>query len=95
MVTVSYTEQKTSTGKDLEEDFSVALQQIIDEIEKNNNITQKELSKKIGINEKNIRNNIAKLKKLEFLQRIGPDKGGYWKVLMGGKIKNVIEPQKH
>lgn len=36
--------------------------------------------KKMRINEKNIRNNIAELKEKGFLERIGPDKGGHWKV---------------
>ncbi len=43
-------------------------------------VTQKELSEQIGINTKNIRNNIAKLKAAGRLTRIGPDKGGYWQV---------------
>jgi predicted HTH transcriptional regulator len=40
-----------------------------------------ELSKHIGINEKNIRIHISKLKAKGLLERIGPDKGGYWQVI--------------
>jgi predicted HTH transcriptional regulator len=40
-----------------------------------------ELSKHIGINEKNIRIHIAKLKAKGLLERVGPDKGGYWKII--------------
>lgn len=47
---------------------------------KNNRVTQKQFSTSVGINEKNIRNNIAKLKELGMIKRIGPDKGGYWEV---------------
>jgi predicted HTH transcriptional regulator len=54
---------------------------IVAEIKKNNFITQKELSKIVGINEKNIRNNIAKLKSLNIIKRIRPAKGGYWEVI--------------
>jgi ATP-dependent DNA helicase RecG len=54
---------------------------ILDAIRKNKDITQLELSIIVDINEKNIRNNIAKLKNKGLLQRIGPDKGGYWKIL--------------
>jgi ATP-dependent DNA helicase RecG len=50
-------------------------------IKENNAITQKELSMQIGINEKNIRNNIAKLKSRGIIERIGADKGGYWKII--------------
>lgn len=46
----------------------------------NANITQSELSNLIGINEKNIRNNIKKLKDLGLIQRIGSPKNGYWEV---------------
>ncbi len=39
-----------------------------------------ELSISIGISERKIRENISKLKDRALLQRIGPDKGGYWSV---------------
>ena len=54
---------------------------ILSEIKKNPSITQKELSEIIGITEKNIRNNITKLKKQGLLRRIGPNKGGYWEAV--------------
>jgi len=46
----------------------------------NKYVTQSELSSKISINEKNIRNNINKLKERGIIVRIGPDNGGYWEV---------------
>jgi ATP-dependent DNA helicase RecG len=49
-------------------------------MEKNPNISKKELSNKIGINTTAIDKNIAQLKKKGLLRRIGPDKGGYWLV---------------
>jgi len=78
--------------KDLQKDLNKDLQKdliklnknqkrIVAEIKKNNFITQKELSKIVGINEKNIRNNIAKLKNLNIIKRIGPAKGGHWEVI--------------
>jgi len=42
---------------------------------------------KVGINEKNVRNNIADLKEKELLETIGPDKGGYWKIAKKNKTK--------
>jgi DNA-binding Lrp family transcriptional regulator len=39
-----------------------------------------ELSEKIGISRRAIINNINKLKKLGILERVGADKGGYWKI---------------
>ena len=43
-------------------------------------ITIAELSEIIGITEKAVKKNIAKLKKEGKIERVGPDKGGYWKV---------------
>ena len=53
---------------------------ILKYISKNEFITITELSDKIGIATKNIENNLAKLKKIGILERIGPDKGGHWGV---------------
>ncbi len=47
---------------------------------KNPKITQVELSKIVGINEKNVRNNIKKLKDMGVLERVGSAKGGHWAV---------------
>ncbi|GAP73168.1 ATP-dependent DNA helicase [Candidatus Symbiothrix dinenymphae] len=54
---------------------------ILKYIIKNHNISSKELSAIIGISARKIEKNIAKLKAKGVLERIGPDKGGYWKVL--------------
>jgi len=70
--------------KDLQKDLiklNKNQKRIVTEIKKNNFITQKELSKIVGITEKNIRNNIAKLKNLNIIKRIGPAKGGHWEVI--------------
>jgi ATP-dependent DNA helicase RecG len=68
-------------NKDLENKLSEIQIKIVHEIKTNPFITQKELKKIIGINEKNIRNNMRKLKNIGILQRIGPDKGGYWTII--------------
>jgi predicted HTH transcriptional regulator len=68
-------------SKDLENELSEIQIKIVHEIKTNPFITQKELKKIIGINEKNIRNNMRKLKNIGILQRIGPDKGGYWTII--------------
>lgn len=54
---------------------------ILKSINKNPNITTKELSEIIGISDRKIKENIKKLKNAGFLLRIGPAKGGYWKIL--------------
>ncbi len=40
-----------------------------------------QMSKHIGINVRNTKLNIKKLKDLGFIERIGPAKGGYWKII--------------
>ena len=40
-----------------------------------------ELAEIVGISERKIEQNIATLKKLGRLKRIGPAKGGHWEVL--------------
>ncbi|GHT61918.1 hypothetical protein AGMMS50239_13910 [Bacteroidia bacterium] len=49
-------------------------------MKQNPNITIRQLIELIGIKERAIINNINKLKKSGLLERIGADKGGYWKI---------------
>ncbi len=53
---------------------------ILIEINKNNNITQAQLSELIGISKSTVYKNISKLKDLKFLEHIGSDKTGYWTI---------------
>ena len=53
---------------------------ILDLISQNQYITGAELSRAIGISERKIKTNIAKLKEKGILRRIGPDKGGHWEI---------------
>jgi len=43
-------------------------------------ITRKELSKELHITSDGVKYNLNKLKQLNIIERIGPDKGGYWKI---------------
>ena len=40
-----------------------------------------EIAKVVGIAERNIKTHIRKLKEIGRLNRVGPDKGGYWEVV--------------
>lgn len=53
---------------------------IITAISANKKISTAELSKVVGIANKNIETNVKKLKELGLLNRIGSAKGGYWEV---------------
>ena len=50
-------------------------------IRQNNYITTFDLSDKIGISQRKIKENIAKLKKEGFILRVGAAKGGHWEVV--------------
>ena len=60
--------------------FSHKEKLVLKEIILNNKITNNGLSEIIGITPQNIRVHISKLKAKGIIERIGPDKGGYWKV---------------
>lgn len=54
---------------------------IVEAIIKNRTISAQALAALVGISPRKIQDNIAKLKSLGILKRIGPDKGGHWLVL--------------
>jgi predicted HTH transcriptional regulator len=55
-------------------------QLILDNLAQNPNITIQELKVIVGIAASKIKENLSKLKVQGLIERIGPDKGGYWKV---------------
>ena len=65
-----------SRGKNVEK----SKDEIIKLIDNNNFITQKELAKSTGLSIKGIEKKIHQLKENGLIERIGPKKGGYWKV---------------
>lgn len=54
---------------------------ILSEIRNNPNITKPQLSILIGIGKTAIDNNIAKLKKYGYIERVGSNRNGFWQVL--------------
>ena len=56
-------------------------QKIIDMIKENPYISTQEMANTIGIDRRNIARNIKKLQENGIVKRIGPDKGGYWKIV--------------
>ena len=54
---------------------------IIEIIKRNPYVTARELSPLIGISHRKIQKNMAKLKEYGIIERIGPAKGGYWKII--------------
>jgi len=54
---------------------------ILSEMRKNPHVTAGKLSEAVGISERKIKENIKKLKIKKVLERIGPPKGGHWRVI--------------
>ncbi len=63
------------------ETMSVNQGKIIELIKKNTFISANKLSIEIGISQRKVQENIQKLKELNKLKRIGPDKGGHWEIV--------------
>ena len=76
-VTENYTE---ATEKDTEKVTSVQ-KTILQEISNNKFVTIPDLSEKLKINIRNTKSNLSKLKAKGLIERIGPDKGGHWKII--------------
>jgi len=55
--------------------------EIISLIHQNNSISINELSKICKVGRETIKRDLNKLKNMNLIQRIGPDKGGYWQII--------------
>lgn len=73
--TIINTTQKT-TQKKLNDNQN----KILSLIQNNPYITRNEMSNKLGITADGVKYNLSRLKQLDVIERIGPDKGGYWKI---------------
>ena len=73
------------TVKDTLKLLSDSEKRILEEISKNPKINAEKLSEFIGINLRNTKKNIAKLKEKKLLKRAGPAKGGHWEVVKDGR----------
>ncbi len=69
-----------SSTKSVGKSVGKGVEKIITLMARNPHITQKELSLAIGLSRRGVEKNIDKLKKEGKIKRIGPAKGGQWKV---------------
>jgi ATP-dependent DNA helicase RecG len=60
---------------------------ILEHIIENNHISIAKLSEAISISTTAIDNNIVRLKALDVLRRVGPDKGGHWEIIEANKVE--------
>ena len=49
-------------------------------IRKNNKVSALQIAKILKINERTVQRMIEKFKSSGLLERVGPDRGGYWKI---------------
>lgn len=54
---------------------------VLNAIKKNPKITAKELQEVTGLSRRGVEYQLDKLKKDQLIARIGPDKGGEWRIL--------------
>ena len=82
------TEKETEKNRNIPETVEESREKTVEKtveklfnfIKNNPHITQKELSELSGLTRRGIEWNLSKLKTDGLIERIGPDKGGYWKV---------------
>ncbi len=69
-----------SVEKNVEKSVEKSVEKIVRLIDNNPTITQLELAEATGLSRRGIEKNISKLKEIGLLKRIGPAKGGHWKI---------------
>jgi ATP-dependent DNA helicase RecG len=80
------TEKVTENDEKVTEKITENQRIMLDSIIQNPYITSDELAKIVEISPRKIKENISKLKTKGLLERIGPDKGGYCKVVKNTEI---------
>ncbi len=73
-------ETKEGVVEKVEEKVVENQKKILEEIRKDKYTTAKKLSATIGISERKIQDNMRKLREKGLIKRVGPDKGGHWKI---------------
>ena len=77
---ISGTTQKTT--QKTTQNLSKKQEEILVYLKKNPNASRKELTDTItDLTEDGVKYNLTRLKNLGLIQRVGPDKGGYWKII--------------
>lgn len=72
---------------DKEKNLNPTRRLILKEIRNNPNITQPQLMDIVGIGKTAIQNNVSYLRKNGYIERIGSNKNGYWKVLHEKRVE--------
>ena len=68
-------------GEKVGENLTENQKKIVDAIRTDKYISAKKLASKVGISQRKVEENLAKLKHIGSLKRIGPAKGGHWQII--------------
>ena len=79
-VTIPFSESKETTKKDTN-DISITQNKVLELIKSNSNLTISQITNTLNLGQTTINNALKQLKKLGYIERIGSNKTGYWKVL--------------
>ena len=80
-VIVNVTEKVNATENVIDASQKTS-QKIIDLIKEDSYISTSKMAEIIGIDRRNIARNIKKLQEQGAVRRVGPDKGGFWEVIV-------------
>ncbi|MGA1795330.1 MAG: winged helix-turn-helix domain-containing protein [bacterium] len=72
---------KQGKAKTAQKTTQKTTQKIIAMIQRNPEITRQELAAELGITDSGVKYHLKKMQDKGLLCRVGPDKGGYWKVV--------------
>ena len=78
---IAFKRRESTDLEKLGEKLGENQEKILKFIQLNKNITISELAEELMISSTAVENNLAKLKKEGRIKRVGPDKGGYWKII--------------
>ena len=84
-VTVNFTEKVNATENVIDASQKTSQktsQKIIDLIKEDPYISTSKMAEIIGVDRRNIARNIKKLQEQGVVRRVGPDKGGFWEVIV-------------
>jgi predicted HTH transcriptional regulator len=70
----------TGSQESSQESSQKSSQKIIELMRNNSRVTIAELARQLGVSDRTIKKQIAKLKEQKTIRRVGPDRGGRWEV---------------
>ena len=74
--------EKVNTTENVTDASQKTSQKIIDLIKEDPYISTSKMAEIIGVDRRNIARNIKKLQEQSVVRRVGPDKGGFWEIIV-------------